>query len=378
MGNAEPHRTTDDTDKIIETQNVHDLLIRHGIYCAKGGAQPGEIKSYLTYHAFGLLDLDQQEDLVSDIEEITEKAYSIVWGSKTSIAEDVRQWVETTKGNFSTRDCYAELQIATKRDRKSAYMSLLRLIEDGKIERQGKNTGTFRKMERDAPDIDIFSSGDGCLDIKYPLDAHEFFLTMQKNIVAVAGSQDGGKSCYALNFTRLNMNRGWGMRYQSSEMGNMEMKSRLQKFESTLGIPMDDWKNVNFKEVNTDFQDYILPDGINVVDYLELTEDFFLAGQQIRKIFDKLNKGIALICLQKKFGARLGYGAETTLKLPRLYISIEGNPPEGNIATIIKAKNWARDDWNPNNRECTFNIIGGAEIRQRTKWEYARRKSNVI
>jgi hypothetical protein len=363
---------------IIDRESAHDLMIKHAIFLVKGGAEPRQIKNYLSYHAFGIMDMDQQEDLVTDIDEITEKAFSIVFGIKTSVAEDVKSWVETTQGDFSTSDCYRELQISTKRDKKTAYMALLRMVDDKKIERQGKKTGTFRKLNRDAPDIDIFSSGDGCLDIKYPLDMHEFFLTMQKNIIAVAGSQDGGKSCFALNFTRLNMNRHWDLRYQSSEMGNMEMKSRLAKFESTLSIPMRDWKNVNFKEVNSDFQDYILPDGINVVDYLELTEDFFLAGQQIRKIFDKLNKGIALVCLQKKFGARLGYGAETTLKLPRLYVSIEGNPPEGNIATIIKAKNWARDDWNPNNRECTFNIIGGAGIKQRTRWEYARRKSNVI
>ena len=143
----EPHRTTDETDRIISRESAHDLMIKHAIYLVKGGAEPGDIRSYLTYHAFGLMDLEQQEDLATDIDEITKKAFSVVWGSKTSVAEEVKEWVRTIDGSFTTTRCYQELQIVTKREKKTAYMVLLRLAEDGILEKDGKAAGAGRGPE---------------------------------------------------------------------------------------------------------------------------------------------------------------------------------------------------------------------------------------
>ena len=107
---------------------------------------------------------------------------------------------------------------------------------------------------------------------------------------------------------------------------------------------------------------------MNIIDYLEIPDQFWLVGGKLKEIYDKLDNGIATIALQKKFGQKLGRGAEFGLEKPRLYVTLEANPPEGNIAEVVKCKNHARSDMNPNYMQCVFKVIQGVEIRQMSSW----------
>ena len=85
----------------------------------------------------------------------------------------------------------------------------------------------------------------------------------------------------------------------------------------------DAWDHVKFYDRSSNFADVIRPNGLNIIDFLEITTDFFLIEEQIRKIHDKLDKGVAVICLQKKKGAEMGRGAEFSLEKPRIYFSLD-------------------------------------------------------
>ena len=194
---------------------------------------------------------------------------------------------------------------------------------------------------------------------------------MNKNVCVVAGTQDSGKTAFALNFVAMNMNRGMDIKYQTSEMGGKELVDRLIKFEN---IPLNDWASVDFRECATNFHDNILPNGINIIDYLEVTDSFWMVGDMVKKIFDKLDKGICLIAMQKDFKAELGRGGTFGLEKPRLYVTMTSNPPEGGIAKIIKCKNWKNSGINPNGRSCNFKIRHASQISQVTDWEYSNAK----
>ena len=90
-----------------------------------------------------------------------------------------------------------------------------------------------------------------------------------KNIIIVAGATNAGKTALLLNVVRMNMDR-YEVIYFSSEMGEQELRLRLEKF----GQALNSWK---FKPIErpTRFSDVIVPDAINIIDYLELTEDFY-------------------------------------------------------------------------------------------------------
>ena len=51
-----------------------------------------------------------------------------------SIAKDVREWVETTDGEFSLEDCYRLLQLVKKNEKRACSQEMHRLVKAGIIE----------------------------------------------------------------------------------------------------------------------------------------------------------------------------------------------------------------------------------------------------
>ena len=84
-----------------------------------------------------------------------------------------------------------------------------------------------------------------------------------------------------------------------------EMKLRIGKFN----LPQGFWGFKGYDRASG-FADAIVPDEINIIDYLEVSDNFFAVGGEIRDIFDKLRGGVAVIALQKKLNADMGRGGE--------------------------------------------------------------------
>jgi len=136
----------------------------------------------------------------------------------------------------------------------------------------------------------------------------------------------------------------------------------LQHQDKAIG----DWK-FEAIERNEDYESVIDPDGLNVIDYIEPGEEIYKIGGVLRRIHEKLHKGIAVIMLQKKrrqilktgaAAGELGYGAEFTLLRPRLYITLDPG-----IARIVSAKNRAVGvAHSPVGKVMPYKIIGGWKV----------------
>lgn len=276
-----------------------------------------------------------------------------------NLSREVRDWVDSTFGNIYSTEVKKLLQISTIQEEKNLSIIFKRLCDEKVLERLSKN-GSFRRVENIAEEIDIFSDTDNPLNLNYPLGIESFVHTMPKSIIIIAGESDAGKTAFLLNFSSLNLDY-YPITYFSSEMGPTELKDRISKFSR----PIQDWKKVSFKERSSNFQDVIEPDKINIIDYLELADDFYKVGGQIKAIFDKLNKGIALIALQKKIGSELARGGDFTMEKARLYITLSRN----NICKIIKAKNWVSSMVKPTGKQRKYILLHGCEFRTKSNWE---------
>jgi hypothetical protein len=278
-----------------------------------------------------------------------------------NITEEVREWVSVTNGNFSVTNAYHCVTNRNIEDRAKIRVILNRLVEQGLIERVGNKDGIFRKKETEINEIDWEACDDTVVDVRWPFELDQYYLTLPKNIIIVAGSPDAGKTAFCLNFAMLNMEKH-AIKYFSSEMGALELKVRLKKF----GIPFYKWKQVKFIERSLNFADVIEPDGINIVDYIEVPEEAWKIATPINEIFRKLNKGICVIALQKPRGRDIARGGESTLDRPRLYLSM-GN---GQIK-IVKCKNWAQEDKNPNGLSLEYKIVQGCKFIRSSDWSIA-------
>jgi hypothetical protein len=137
-------------------------------------------------------------------------------------------------------------------------------------------------------------------------------------------------------------------------MGPEELKLRITKFPD---FNKTFWRKFKPRERASNFADAISPNSVNIIDYFEISDNFYAIGGELRAIHDKLKDGIAIIAIQKKGTADLGRGAEFSLEKPRLYLTM--NPGE---LKIVKGKNWAQPGRNPNGMVFKFKLINGAEF----------------
>ena len=270
---------------------------------------------------------------------------------RKNIKDKVKDWALVTAGDFMVTDCYRDLGLVTSSDKNSARQVLVRLTSEGLLANCGTKRGCYRTIEP-SEEIDWMSADlENTYDISWPFDLEQLVTLYPGNIVILAGAQNAGKTAFLLNLIKLNQAKKKVV-YFNSESGPEEMKLRLSKFDD---ISLDQWR---FKalERSANFSEAIFPDRLNIIDYMELTDNFYLVGGELKKIHDRLKKGVAVIALQKKAGQELGRGAEFALEKPRLYLSMDSGKLK-----IVKGKNWASMD-NPNGMTFKFKLVQGCKF----------------
>lgn len=271
----------------------------------------------------------------------------------------VRDWVQLQEGWFSVKDIYRDLNVESRTAKAVVRQTLHRMKEIGQVEAHAQHSGVYRWVNKRAEVVN-WTDADPTneVPIRLPFDIHDYVVLFPRSIVVVAGFPNCGKTAFLLNLIKLNMD-SFQILYFTSEMGPEELKVRLMQFD----LPLSQWKFEAYERVGH-FADVISPDAINVIDYLEVSDNFTLVAQELTSIWSKLRRGLAVVALQKKRGVELGRGAEFSLEKPRLYVSLEPGKPFSRL-TIVKAKNWRQHDINPNglvwqyklHRGCEFQIV---------------------
>jgi hypothetical protein len=125
-----------------------------------------------------------------------------------------------------------------------------------------------------------------------------------------------------------------------------------------------DAKKIKFKERGGDFQDVIKrgEGNLNIIDYLEVNKDFYLVGEQLKAIYDRLKGAIAVVALQKDPHKDLGAGGWLNQQKPILSVSVDYG-----IATITKFKGEFKGG-NPRGRQYRFKIVDGGGLIKVQDW----------
>ena len=304
---------------------------------------------------------------MDEIDKIVKSAKQRREGRERPIKEDVREWVDNMIGcEFTVSDCYRDLSLTLPQDKTGVRKTFLKLVASRVIAQTGKN-GKYRLVDNGSEVIDLFAPRKGAVDIKLPLQLETLVSVRQKNVIVVAGVSNAGKTALLLNMVKDNIPLWKGkILYQSSEMLQDEFQERLSKFQD---VPMEYWRGFTPVHRVENWSDAIEPDWINIIDYLEISEDFFKVGRFINDIFDRLNTGVAIIALQKNKGTEYGLGGARSIEKARLYLTLDPDPPDGCLCTIRKGKNRVNDEVNPDGMSTRFKLVGGSKIVHREPWE---------
>jgi len=290
-----------------------------------------------------------------------ESAFKRLESSKRNLTADVREWVSITWGNFSITDALQGITSITSADRPKITVIMSRLVSEGIIERVPGKNGIYRKVEAVCDPIDFASAETESVDLWLPFNLHQLVEIMPGNIILLAGSPNSGKTGLLLNILRANQNN-FECHYFNSEMGPSELKKRLMLFDD---MPLSSWK-FRAWERSSNFGDVIRPGKgkLNLIDFLEIFDNFYEIGGKLAEIHDKLKGAVAVVALQKNIGSDTGLGGGRSLEKPRLYLSMES----GSLR-IIKAKNWKSAE-NPNGKQLNFKVVSGCKFIQTRGWHY--------
>lgn len=278
-----------------------------------------------------------------------------------ALAENVTAWVKGTTGWWATEELDRDLGITAPSDKDNRRQALHRLKTQGVIEQHPKVNKQWRYVNKAVTSLDILAGPSaGVVPVNWPLGIEKYVKLFPGNIAVVAGAQNAGKTALLLNLVCLNMAR-FPIYYWCSEMGQDELRDRLSMFPDT---DLTDWVGVQWKERAADFEDVIVPDAINVIDFLEMTDELYRVNTHLTAMSHKIGSGLAVVAIQKKEGAKFGRGQEFGLEKPKLYLSMD----KGRL-TIVKGKSWANPRVDPNGLTVGFKIAGGCQFEVTRPWE---------
>ncbi len=271
----------------------------------------------------------------------------------SDIAGQVREWVSHTSGWFTNDEIDRELGFTTLVAKDYRGKIMRRLKQQGIVDQHTKVNKQWRYVNTRLTFLDFKAASNvTALPVKWPLEIENYVKLFPGNLAVVAGAPNAGKTALLLNFLRLNM-RQFPIYYFCSEMGQVELKDRLEMFP---GMAIDDW---HFKaaERSSDFEDVIVPDCINIIDFLEMTDELYRVNTHLTNISHKIGNGLAIVAIQKKEGAKYGRGLEFGLEKPKLYLSMD----QGKL-TIVKGKTWVNPRVDPNGLTVNFKINRGCQF----------------
>lgn len=196
---------------------------------------------------------------------------------------------------------------------------------------------------------------DNTVDLILPLGLHKLMKLYPKNIIVVAGDTNAGKTAYLLNLVRENA-ENFPINYFTNDLTPEELKIRVGRF-AEAGMSTEAFASCEFIPRIGNFLDIINPDGITIIDYLKLTDKFWLVAQEIDKIYERLQKGVAIIAIQKDKNATMGRGGDFAAEAARLYFTLE----RGRV-NVVKMKNLIDPEKDPNEKSVKFKLWAGCKF----------------
>ncbi len=184
------------------------------------------------------------------------------------------------------------------------------------------------------------------------------------DLIVISGVSNSGKSALALNILGENVDKHpcvlMGNEYTALDgQPSSKFKGRMMRMKWV------DWFTENGAKfdllpIRSNFEDNIQPDKINIIDWINLTDQFYQIGRIIEDIKAKIGKGVAIVVLQKEEDATLGRGKGFTRDMADAYFTVD---PYGEWQGRLAIQKVKTPKGRVYNRHWAFSIVdGGANL----------------
>ena len=278
---------------------------------------------------------------------------------------------------FTSDDVYRFFQVdrtknavEVKRALGQVLYKLSQVNKDKELEQHGK---AYRVIDKTLNKIEWWKATKGdTLKIKYPygIDDQTTFgfedsiLIYPKDLIVIAGEGNTAKTCWCLNFMIENMDT-YPCFYFTSEFNAPKFLDRMGHFDWVNIYKEDGTPKFILAEQSEHWQDVIQPNAINIIDWVYLDDEMWKVRTIMKNIITNLDRGIAVVVLQKRSFKQVGEGGEGTKDLASVYFTIR-NDKELKRPVLkvekVKSPNTGVNQaggiiLNPNFREWSFQIV---------------------
>ena len=179
-------------------------------------------------------------------------------------------------------------------------------------------------------------------------------------------------TAWCLNFMVENMGI-YPCYYFTSEFNAPKFLDRMGHFDWVNVYKEDGTPKFTLAEQAEHWQDVIQPNAFNIVDWVYLDDEMWKIRTLMKQIIAPLDRGIAVVVIQKRSYKQVGEGGEGTKDLASVYFTIR-NDKELKRPVLkvekVKTPNTGRDEEgntiiNPNFREWSFQVVqSGSKFHQ--------------
>jgi len=258
------------------------------------------------------------------------------------VRKSVDRWLTLHQGEeFDLDTICRQLNISAVERRHDVVKKLAYEVTTGKLEKSKK---MYRYLSTIVQYIDwVHASTTTTIRLNWPrgrLDGTGFgfvgrVVVSPGDIIVLAGVSNAGKTSFCLNLLFENLEVIpcvlMGNEYQANKFRRrVEHMTWANPIDEATGLPKfelikryDNWKDV------------IRPDALNIIDWINLADNFWSIGAIIEGIQSKLHDGVAVISLQKSEVKTLGRGGDFSRDLSSIYLAID----PGRL-TVVKCKEW--------------------------------------
>ena len=182
--------------------------------------------------------------------------------------------------------------------------------------------GWWRPADRKIEELCWWNSDDEIGDnLILPLGMNKYCYVPLPSLIILSGRYNAGKTALCINIVNDNIEL-WKdkLDFYVSEGAEM-MKAKFMALNPMIPKPPP----FKMYRKTEHFADVIDPDNLSVIDYLRVDmSKTYEIGNALFAIFNKLNRGIAVVAMQKPPGDRkIAFGGASTAFEPTLYIGMD-------------------------------------------------------
>jgi hypothetical protein len=256
----------------------------------------------------------------------------------------VEEWLKTVTGSFH----YSKILDGRVSPESFGHLRKIMhdLVKERKIKSLGQHDGIYKIIKEIKPVRWHDADESEYSELVFPWsheDCSSFGLEDAINLspgdlIVVSGVSNTGKSGYVLNLLGENIDKHtcvlMGNEYTSLDgQPSPKFKRRLKRMTWVEWFNGSGESKFELLPVRSDFEDYVKPDCLNIIDWINLTDQFYQIGKIIEDVKAALGRGLAIVVLQKEEEAKLARGRGFTRDLADVYLTID---PYGDKASVSK------------------------------------------